>query len=147
MAWPTSRRHTIQEVVNHILFAHAMHTRPTLPVAIQQMTFHFDVQRCKHIPTPALCPPFGVQEDVDRLRRMLKAEREVRVEDETVGGQQDNLMLKLRQEEKERQKAVAAQKPSTAQQKQADAIKAAPAAATAADGSGAADGWVEQPGG
>jgi hypothetical protein len=37
----------------------------------------------------------SLQEDVDRLKRFLKAEKEVKIEDEQRGGQQENLILEL----------------------------------------------------
>lgn len=43
----------------------------------------------------ACCLPVGLQEDVDRLKRLLRAEKEVTVEDEQRGGQQENLILEL----------------------------------------------------
>lgn len=40
----------------------------------------------------------SAQDDVDRLKRLVKAEKEVHVEDEMVGGQQENVILSLQRE-------------------------------------------------
>ncbi|KAJ9529846.1 hypothetical protein QJQ45_022253 [Haematococcus lacustris] len=63
------------------------------------------------------------EEDVDRLKRLLKSEKEVTVEDENRGGQQENLLRELQKTEKERVKTRA---------KEAVALKAADGLASAA---------------
>jgi hypothetical protein len=39
-----------------------------------------------------------LQEDVMRLKRLMKAEREMHVEDEQRGGQQENVLLELQRQ-------------------------------------------------
>lgn len=49
---------------------------------------------------------FAHQDDIDRLVRLVRAEKEMNIEDEAVGGQQSNSILELRKEEKQRQTAA-----------------------------------------
>ena len=48
---------------------------------------------------------FG-EDDLDRVARLVRAEKEMNVEDEAVGGQQVDSYLELRREEKERRNAA-----------------------------------------
>jgi len=70
------------------------------------------IRRLRKLGQPATL--FG-EEDYERLKRLMKAEKEMNVEDETVGGQQDNVLLELKKldkEERARRKAAASSAPS-----------------------------------
>ena len=53
---------------------------------------------------------FFAEEDIDRLKRLLKAEEEFDVGDEHMGGQQGNILLELEKERKKEAEAKRAQK-------------------------------------
>lgn len=48
-----------------------------------------------------------MQDDNDRLQRLLRAEKDFAVEDDTVGGQQGNLLLELQREGQAAQRGAA----------------------------------------
>lgn len=109
---------------------------PTPAAAVPALPRNEVIRRLRALGQPATL--FG-EEDADRQARLLKVEKTVALVDETRGGQQENVLLMLKRQEKAKAKQAAGDK-AAAGSRAAAGDKQAASRAAAASGGGAGEG-------